>query len=373
VLVSGNFFNCDPSYLALADDVDLIITEMRNTTYRQPEWYRYVRAFAGDKDVVVVENPYGGVVPELVELLGRGRGRDLLRLSLYEGAAFGANMTAPFGSWMGATIEDSFYAPHDLVVEIQSFLADNDRLFASQTYNEVAVVYSVESARALISQADASDNLSNATDESVRVPYRVVTRGLAAAGVPYDVVLFPDGVTAPDRVGEEALSRYRTIVLPDCHHLTDRQAAALKGYLDGGGCAVVLGGLGENLEPSVQEPLASHPRSSRADLGDVAALTPSGPQVGLSAGLTVNVARPADGAAAVHLLDYRYERDSDGVAAIDSVDVSVRLPFEPRRATLVSPEGGSEPLAMEFDGDTASVRLPSFRLYGVVVFDEEPR
>ena len=47
VLVSGNFFNLDPQYLALADDVDLVITEMRNTTYRQPEWYRYVAAFAG--------------------------------------------------------------------------------------------------------------------------------------------------------------------------------------------------------------------------------------------------------------------------------------------------------------------------------------
>ena len=69
VLVSGNFFNLDPHYLALADDVDLLITEMRNTTYRQPEWYRYVAGFAGDKDVVVVENPYGGVVPELVEEL----------------------------------------------------------------------------------------------------------------------------------------------------------------------------------------------------------------------------------------------------------------------------------------------------------------
>ena len=43
---------------------------MRNTTYRQPDWYRYVAAFAGDKDVVVVENPYGGVVPELIEALG---------------------------------------------------------------------------------------------------------------------------------------------------------------------------------------------------------------------------------------------------------------------------------------------------------------
>ena len=64
VLVSGNFFNLDPHYLPLADEVDLIITEMRNTTYRQPEWYRYVDAFAAaDKDVIVVENPYGGVVP----------------------------------------------------------------------------------------------------------------------------------------------------------------------------------------------------------------------------------------------------------------------------------------------------------------------
>jgi hypothetical protein len=65
VKVSGNFFNLDPQYLALAADVDLIITEMRNTTYRQPEWYRYVAGFAGAKDVVVVENPYGVSYPSL--------------------------------------------------------------------------------------------------------------------------------------------------------------------------------------------------------------------------------------------------------------------------------------------------------------------
>src|ERR671920_531762 len=88
ILVSGNFFNCEPMYLALVEDVDMVVTEMRNTTYRQPEWYRYVAAFAGDKDVVVVENPYGGVVPALVGLLKQGRGHDLLRLSLFEGAAF---------------------------------------------------------------------------------------------------------------------------------------------------------------------------------------------------------------------------------------------------------------------------------------------
>jgi hypothetical protein len=373
VLVSGNFFNCDPSYLALADDVDLIITEMRNTTHRQPEWYRYVAAFAGDKDVVVVENPYGGIVPDLVEMLGKGRGRDLLRLSLYEGAAFGANMTAPYGSWMGATIEDSFYAPHDLVSEIQGFLADNDSLYARATHHEVAVVYSVESARALVSQADASDNLSNATDESVRVPYRVVTRGLAEAGVPYDVVLFPDGVTAPDRVEEEALSRYRTVVLPDCHHLTDRQATAIQGYLDGGGAVVVVGRIGDNLDLAVRDRLAAHPGVREAKLDDLAGLTPFGPQVTTSAGLAVNVVRLADGSAAVHLVDYRYDHDADRVAAIEGVHVSIRLPFEPVSATLVSPHADDTRLDIDFDGQAATVRLPSFRLYGVVVFEEAVR
>src|SRR3954454_17406046 len=147
VLVSGNFFNLNPSYLALADDVDVIITEMRNTTYRQPEWYRYVAAFAGSKDVVVVENPYGGVVPELAELLKRGRGYDLFRLSLYEGAAFGATMSIPYGAWMGSTIQDSFHPPHDLAIEVQTFLADNERVYSKATWHEVAVVYSVPSTR----------------------------------------------------------------------------------------------------------------------------------------------------------------------------------------------------------------------------------
>jgi hypothetical protein len=63
VLVSGNFFNLFDQYYALEPSVDLIITEMRNTQYRQPAWYRYVAGFAGPKPVVVVENPYGGIVP----------------------------------------------------------------------------------------------------------------------------------------------------------------------------------------------------------------------------------------------------------------------------------------------------------------------
>ena len=79
------------------------------------------------------------------------------------------------------------------------------------------MVFSVASTRELIGRADASDNLTNARDESVRVPYRRGHRGaVAGAAVPFDVVLFPDGVTAPDRVAADR--RWR---------LLDRGAARL--------------------------------------------------------------------------------------------------------------------------------------------------
>ncbi|RPI84853.1 MAG: hypothetical protein EHM41_12295 [Chloroflexi bacterium] len=99
VLVSGNFFNLVAHwYYPLEPKVDLIITEMRNTRYRQPSWYRYVAGFAGEKPVIVVENPYGGVIPELIEMLKVGKGYDLFRISLYEAAALCANISVPYGS-----------------------------------------------------------------------------------------------------------------------------------------------------------------------------------------------------------------------------------------------------------------------------------
>jgi hypothetical protein len=371
VLVSGNFFNLDPTYLALADDVDLVITEMRNTTYKQPEWYRYVAAFAGDKDVVVVENPYGGVVPELVGLLKRGRGYDLLRLSLFEGAAFGANMTAPYGSWMGSTLEDSFYAPHDLLVEIQGFLADHDELYQRRTHHELAVVYSVESTRDLISQQDKSDNLLNARDESVRVPYRVAVAALADAGEPFDVVLFPDGVTAPDRVGTDTLGRYATVVLPDCAFLTPAQTDAVDAYLAGGGTLVVTDRFGENLPADRRERLLSHPAVARAAMDDVAGLTPRGRQVlvdgGSAVDLGVNVAALPDGSAAVHVVGFGYDPATDAVRVRHDVELAVRLPLQPAAATLVRPGAEPVPLAVRRTGDACAVTVPELGVYGVVV------
>ena len=373
VKVSGNFFNLDPTYLALADDVDLVITEMRNTTYRQPEWYRYVAGFAGGKDVVVVENPYGGVVPELVDLLHAGKGHDLLRLSLYEGAAFGANMTVPYGSWMGATIEDSYYAPHDLATEVQTFLAEHEDLFSKDSANRVAVVFSIESTRAAISRQDQSDNLTNARDESVEVPYRVVTERLARAAVPFDVVLFPDAVTADDRIGAHSIEAYATVILPDCAFLTPGQAAAVRTYADGGGCVVVIGGLGDNLPEAEREALLAHPQVRRASLGDVDEFLPLGRQVVVEADCSVNIQRLADGSAAVHVVNYAYDAAVDEVAVLPGVELAVELDQPRRHATAISATGGRWELEVESDGAHQRVRLPELGLYTVVVFHDGSR
>jgi hypothetical protein len=367
VLVSGNFFNVDPSYLALADDVDLIITEMRNTTYRQPEWYRYVAAFAGPKDVVVVENPYGGVVPDLVEQLKRGQGYDLFRLSLYEGAAFGAGMSVPYGAWMGSTIQDSFSPPHDLAVEVQTFLADHEGLYSKTTCHEVAVVYSVASTRELIGEADASDNLTNARDATVRVPYRVATEALSHASVPFDVLIFADGETAPDRVDADSLAGYRTVVLPDCFELTVRQVEALRAGLERGTQLVVTDRFAEGLTTEERDALMSHPGVHVGSADDVDAMSPHGRQVTVSTPLGVNVHELGDGAA-IHLVNYDHDDDHDGVRRTGEMTLSVRLAELGHVGRVVHhpADGPPRELAVDQDGDVHRITLPDVGVYAIV-------
>ncbi|CAA9325341.1 MAG: hypothetical protein AVDCRST_MAG24-535 [uncultured Nocardioidaceae bacterium] len=382
VLVSGNFFSCDPSYLALAEHVDLVITEMRTTTYRQPEWYRYVAGFAayaggagGAKEVVVVENPYGGVVPELVALLGARRGQDLFRLSIYEGAAFGAPMSIPYGAWMGSTIEDSYSPPHGLATEVSAFLSACEHLFSTSSWHEVGVVFSVASTRELIGRADASDNLTNAVDASVRVPYRVATESLSKASVPFDVVVFADGQTAPDKVAEAPLSSYRTLVLPDCFDLTQAQATALEEALAAGTVLVVTDRFGETLAPEVRERLLQHPGVRRGTAEDVLTLTPLGRQVEVvgAEGVGVNVHRVAGGAA-LHLVNY--DVGPDGARPTDELVVTLRLPGSGavRRAVLHPADGPAVDLQVRPGAgpeDPVSVTAPPLGVYAIVELETE--
>jgi hypothetical protein len=363
IRVSGNFFNMDPQYLALADDVDVIVTEMRNTTHRQPEWYRYVAGFARGKDVIVAENPYGGIVPDLAQQLGRGNGYDLLRLSLYEAAAMGANMAVPYGSWMGATIHDSFHPPHALLSEIQAFLADHEDLFSRVSGNDVAVVYDVAGNFDLVARADVGDNLVNAHDADIVVPYRTVVGRLARAGVPFDVILFPDGVTAPDRVTVADLHEHHQAILPACAELTGGQVAALHAYLAGGGHVVHTGDLGE---PSLRE----HPNVRAAAADDLDGLLPYGRQVEVAGDmLATNVMRLPDGRTAVHVVNYGYDAEEDRVRPFDT-DLTVRL-FRPHaRAAGYFCDGRVTPVEVRVEehGFRHTVVLDALGPYAIVVF-----
>lgn len=379
LLVSGNFFHLFDHYYALEPSVDVIVTEMRNTTYRQPSWYRYAAGFGGDKPVVVVENPYGGVVPELVESLRQGRGRDRFRQSLYEAAALGANMTVPYGAWMGSVIQDAFYAPHDLAVEIQSFIADHEHLYSTRTWSEVGVVFSIESNyRALAAREVMADNRTNEMPEG-EVPFVVVCNVLSAAAQPYDVIFFPEGELRLDTLSSGDLLAYRTLILPDVSYLTREQAEALRGYVEDGGHLVVLGpgqpprlGRQGEMDHLLRMPVvrSAGPREFSLDL------LPGGPQVRVVEGdtdLALTLQRVDDGAA-LHFIRYDHDDIRDRVPLLDRLVLDVRLPFRVRAATAYSPGAAGLVAAAEpMQDGFHRLTLRDVPLYGIVVLDDAAR
>jgi hypothetical protein len=344
ILVSGNFFNVFDHYHALEPKVDVVITEMRNTTYRQPAWYRYAAGFAGDKPVIVVENPYGGVVPELLELLKAGRGYDLFRLSCYEAAALGTTMSIPYGAWLGSEIEDSFWAPHELCVEIQTFLAEHERLFSRRTFSETAVVYSIDSNFERIARRDQfADNRRNVSGDVV-VPFWDVCDRLSAAAQPYDVVFFPDTALRPDSLTAGDLAQYRTVVLPGCDRLTERQGALLDAYEQKGGRVVRI--------DSASELDLENPQVRAEGADDIA----------------LSIHRTDDGAA-VHLIRYGYDEEADRVPPLTELTLELRLPTTWASARAVSPDGGLG-ARLESEGGLHRLALSNVALYGIVALED---
>jgi hypothetical protein len=318
--------------------------------------------------VVVVENPYGGVVPELVEHLKRGRAYDRFRQSLYEAAALGVNMSVPYGAWMGSVIEDAFYPPHDLATEIQAFLAGNERLFSTGSFSEVGVVFSVGSSFRAAPPEVMGDNRLNLPAEGLD-PFWEVCEALSAALQPYDVVFFPDGELRPDTLAVDALRQYRTLVLPGCAWLTGRQAELLGEYLAAGGRLVVCGPLAENQPGETRAGLLEDPGTRAVGTFDFSLdLLEGGPQVTVAVGRTdaaLTLQAVGDGAA-LHLIRYDYDTGADRVPLLDRLVLEVRLPFEVAGATAHSPGGALWASVEPGAGGRARVVLGDAGVYGIV-------
>ena len=330
VRVGFNSGDCPPHMYAFAQHADLLAAEQHETKYRQPAWCRFAAGFAGETPITVVEQPFNGIVPELVRDLKRGRAYDRLRIMHYEAAALGVNMSIPYGSWLGAVEQDSFWAPHEVLLEIQSFLADHEELYSTRTFSETAVAYSVPSA---FEWQDAGGGRDFA-------PFSDACDALVREDQPFDVVVLPEGELRPDTIGLAELAQYRTLVLPSCTVLTPHQAAVLRGFLDRGGHVLVMGATGANLPGDVRAALLGHPLVRRIDEMRAADLA-DGPQVVVDGApeLAVNLQRTRRGVA-VHLIRYDYDPELDAVPILPELVLRIRLPRWYRHAHAFAPTGG---------------------------------
>jgi hypothetical protein len=329
VLVACNCGDAPPHFDAFRPHVDLLCAEQHVTEYRQPSWCRYAAGFAGETELVVVEQPFAGVIPELVEKLKHGKGYDRFRMMQYEAAALGVSTSIPYGSWMGPVVQESFWAPHDVLVEMQDFLADHEDLFSTETFSETAVVYSMPSAFEHL-EVDPSRGF---------MPFYEACDALVAQTQPFDVLMFPEGELRPDTLALGDLAQYRTLVLPHCTSLTLAQANLIESFLGRGGHVLALGELGANLPEGSRTALLEHALLKRLDAVRVEDLA-DGPQVLMDGDhdLAINLQRVTRGVA-IHLIRYDYDEERDEVPVLPELTLRFRLPRWYRHAFPFTPSG----------------------------------
>jgi hypothetical protein len=224
--------------------------------------------------------------------------------------------------------EDSFWAPHEVLLEIQSFLADHEDLYSTRTMSETAVVFSVPSA---FEHQEAGGGRDFA-------PFFAACDALVRQRQPFDVVMFPEGELRPDAIELGDLAQYRTLVLPWCTFLTTRQVAVLRALLDRGGRVLATGETGSNLTSDDRATLVDHRLWRRVDdvrTGDLS----HGPQVVIdddAPDLAINLQRAQRGVA-VHVIRYDYDDVADRVPILPELVVRVRLPWWYRNARVFTP------------------------------------
>jgi hypothetical protein len=257
-------------------------------------------------------------------------------------------------------IEDSFWAPHDVTVEIQDFLAEHERFYSSETFSEVAVLFSIQGAY------DWEEHEGWKT----RYPFWTATEGLVEQHQPFDVIVLPEGKVREDWITAKDLERYRTVVLPECTFLTPAQVEAVRGYLEHGGRVVATGDLGRNLDPSERASLLGHPhlvRTTDVRADDFA----GGPQVLVEPGidLAVNIVRASDKEAAIHVIRYDYDEERDEVPVLDRMRLDVRVARPFRMVKALSPMGevGARLTFSRERREMHSIELENVPLYTVIL------
>ena len=391
--ISGNFYNMQPAYYPIENKVDIVITEMEHTLFRQPCYYRYCSGFAPGKPVIIAENPYGGIIPRLLEMLDRGQGYDLYRIFLLEASVYGCNMSVPYGGWMGNTIKDAFQAPRELTAEVQDFLAAHEDCFPRGKTLGAAVLYSYGSyywrdsnkGSGANGMQDAYGTLLDATasewlDPDMKpVPFWDVIRALSDRNAQYDVVMLPDGDLRPDDFRPEQLEGYPLVIVPDCFTLTDNQQKILLDYARSGGRVLAAGRLAEGT--SLAEDLRQTGNAVFVSLdGDKKTYTARFLETFEALYAPVSPAEcrhekiglqryDRDGKTWIHLLNYQYDEAADRVLPLPELRLTARsLPGT--APEILAPEGHPVPACeIRRDGDLAEIILRNVGLYTILAFE----
>ncbi|XID90944.1 hypothetical protein ACF3MZ_20810 [Paenibacillaceae bacterium WGS1546] len=383
VLVSGNFFHVMHQYMPLQPEVDIIATEMRNTLYRQAYWYRYANGFANGKPMTVVENPYGGVVPELLENLRAGRMAEQFQLMLLEATTYGCNLSVPYGGWMGNTIRDAFYAPKAPTMAVQKFLKAKDHLISDVSGAEIVVNYSYPSY--YYRENDAVENdpeqatmLSSTVNKDVVMPFWDIIKEMSKQHVPFDVLISSDGELFRDTFDLAALRKYKCLVLPDNNKMTSEQLQVVLDYLDAGGKVVVYGRLADEMgDAELAKRILAHPGTKVCDpaeklfgfVGSIRDMLPDRkfqlevegrPDIGL------HPHRLADGGTAVHLVNYQFHREQDRVVPIECVAFRMRVDRPVEGIVVHTLDDRRIDADWRCEDGYLTVAIPSMPLYALV-------
>lgn len=392
ILLSGNFFTCMPVYYPFENTVDLIITEMDHTLFRQPHWYRYISGFSGSKPVIVAENPYGGMIPRLVEELNRGRAYDLYRLFLLEASVYGCNMSVPYGGWMGNTIKTGFWPPRDVTEQVQTFLSDHDYLYSKESGAKIMVPYSfpsyywrevTKSGGDQFTDVNSSilyyQSLEQESENASRLPFWDVIKYLSEQQSIYDVRMFGDDDLRPDQVSADDWKQYELIVLPECDYLTENQCTELERFVDRGGRLLLFGRTAEN-HPGWAEKMSgkpgvtvcANPESRREAMELLSYAFVDTHQVSVETGdpaekkfVGVHFHRNGD-LDSIHLLNYRYSDESDRVEPIRKVRLSARVEKNVTGAVCYDLDGNELPAEIHAENGTLLVSLEELPLYTVI-------
>ena len=331
VLVCGNYYYLSPHYYPFEPHADILVTEMNATSYRQPAWCRYAAGFARGKPVIVVENPYGGVGPELLPKLQAGKGYDLFRMMQYEASALGINMSVPYGAWMGSVIEDSFWAPHDINVEIQDFLAEHERLYTTETYSEtpgrvqhpervrLGGAAGLEGTVPVLGRRRGTGRAAAAVRRR-RVPRGEAARGLDHRRGPHEV---PNGRAPGLHVADARRRRRRSAA-------TSSTAAA-------------------SSRPASSAPTSTRRRDrrcsgTRTSCGRPRCSPPTSPAARRWSWSPASTSRSTSAAsgdkeAAIHVIRYDYDEERDEVPVLDRMTLDVRVGRPFRTVSAISPLG----------------------------------